>query len=991
MFSLRHLALGLALFGFTTRLSADAPAPLQDAAKRMTLPPGFHATLFAGEPDVVQPIAMTFDDRGRLWVVECRSYPKWRSDGTGHDRVVILEDADGDGRFDKRTVFLDNGSNLSSIELGFGGVWLCSLPNLIFVPDRDGDDKPDGPPEVLLDGWNLKDTKHNVFNSLAWGPDGWLYGCNGIQARSKVGKPGTPEKDRVYLDCGVWRYHPTRKVFEAYAWGTTNPFGLDWDDYGQMFITNCVIDHIWHVVPGSHMQRMYGQDANPYTFDLMRSCADHRHWIGSHWTESRGNTPQQNDYGGGHAHSGCCVYLGDNFPAEYRNSAFMCNIHGQRVNRDTLRRNEAGYVAKHAKDFLFANDMWFRGICVKQGPDGELYVSDWSDTGECHNYITVDASNGRIYKVVFGTPKHWTGDLSKLSDADLVKLQLHKNDWFVRHARRLLQERAAAGKLSADVQTQLRAIRDQNLDTTRKLRAFWAGYAIGKFDASDYRVMLDSPDDAIRTWGITLLAESDQPRDAVVSQLEALARRADRSPRVRLILAAAMRKLPDTGKLTLARALFTRPEDNANHNLALMDWYGIQPAVLTHPAEALALVNMIAIERVREYIPRCVLAAASDPAEALRQVAAALASAHSDAVRRDLLRGIRDALAGRKGSKPPAEWAALYRQLTAAKSAEVRGLADDVGLLLGDPGAIAAVKARMTDKGAPAAVRVAAIDRLAGQKIAGLAPALRDLLADPAVRGAALRGLAAYPDAATPAAILRAYPSFTSAEQADAVQTLAARPAFAHALLNAVAAGTVPKNAITAFTARQIQSLNDKSVREQLAKVWGTVRPASATRQAQAAKYKQLLTSDSLKGANAAHGRAIFTRNCAACHKLFGEGGDVGPELTGSQRAKLDYVLENVLDPSAVVPSEYRMTTFILLDGRVITGIVRKETPQAVTVRTVNEEVTIPVADIDARKPTKLSVMPDGLFDVLKDEEVRDLVAYLASTRQVPLPPDVKR
>src|SRR5262245_51514233 len=191
-----RLALTLFALVFASRLTAsDKPIPPKEAPSKMTVPPGFKVTLFAGEPDIVQPIAFTFDDRGRMWVVECLSYPKWRDDGKGSDRVVILEDADGNGTFDKKTVVLDNGSNLSGIELGFGGVWLCSTPNLIFIPIKD--DKPSGPPEILLDGWNLKEAKHNVFNSLAWGPDGWMYGCNGIQTKSWVGKPGTPQNART--------------------------------------------------------------------------------------------------------------------------------------------------------------------------------------------------------------------------------------------------------------------------------------------------------------------------------------------------------------------------------------------------------------------------------------------------------------------------------------------------------------------------------------------------------------------------------------------------------------------------------------------------------------------------------------------------------------------------------------------------------------------------------------------------------------------------
>ena len=404
----------------------------------MTLPTGFKATLFAGEPDVVQPIAFCFDDRGRLWVAECLSYPNWQPDPkAGKDRIVIFEEGDN-GAFSKRTVFADNIQNISGINFGFGGIWVAATPNLLFIPIKD--DKPAGPPEIVLDGWSLK-ASHNVFNSLTWGPDGWLYGCNGIINDSKVGRPGTPDKDRVRINCGVWRYHPTKKKFEAVAHGTTNPWGLDFDEHGEMFITNCVIDHLWHVVPGAHYQRMYGNDLNPHVYKLMPSICDHIHWGGGNWTSSRApsNDPRasgvsrgseksdpykvHSEAGGGHAHVGCMIYLGDNWPDRYRNGVFMCNLHGNRINHDILERNGSTYVARHGKDFMLANDPWFRGIALQYGPDGGVYVSDWTDTGECHNYKVVDRTNGRIFKITYGDVKPWKGDLAKLSDLELAKLQ----------------------------------------------------------------------------------------------------------------------------------------------------------------------------------------------------------------------------------------------------------------------------------------------------------------------------------------------------------------------------------------------------------------------------------------------------------------------------------------------------------------------------------------------------------------------------------------
>ena len=373
----------------------------------MTLPEGFTVTLFAAEPDVVQPIAFTIDPRGRLWVVENYSYPIWLGGPQGKDRILIFEDADGDGRFDRRTVFYDKGTNFTGIELGFGGVWVCATPNLIFIPDRDGDDKPDGPPSVVLDGWSTK-AQHNMFNALKWGPDGWLWGCNGIMATSYVGQPGTPDEKRMPINCGVWRYHPTRQVFETVAHGTTNPWGLDFDDHGEAFITNCVIPHLFHVVPGAHFQRMFGQDFNPNLYGLIETCADHIHWAGGRWQDSREGAghAKHSEAGGGHAHVGAMIYLGDNWPEKYRDSVFTCNIHGHRVNHDRLERKGSGYVAHHERDFLMANDTWFRGLELKYGPDGGVYLTDWSDTGECHETDDDNAhrENGRIYKISSGEP-----------------------------------------------------------------------------------------------------------------------------------------------------------------------------------------------------------------------------------------------------------------------------------------------------------------------------------------------------------------------------------------------------------------------------------------------------------------------------------------------------------------------------------------------------------------------------------------------------------
>ncbi len=998
----------------------------------MTVPAGFHVSLFAGEPDVVQPISFTFDDRGRVWVVECLSYPNWKLDGTGSDRVTMFEDTDGDGKFDVRHVVYDKGSNLSGIELGHGGIWLCSVPNLIFLPCDFNADKPapTGKPEVVLDGWNLKDTKHNIFNNLIWGPDGWLYGCNGIQSQSKVGRPGAPANERVDLNCGVWRYHPIKRKFEVVCHGTTNPFGLDFDEYGEFFITNCVIKHLFHVIPGAHYDRMYGQDINPFSYGLMHSIADYIHWAGGDWTTSRGNKPEHSDAGGGHAHVGALVYQGGNFPDEYRNTLLTCNLHGNRLNRDILKRQGSGYKSERAPDFLFANDPWFRGIAVKSGPDGAVYVSDWCDTGECHNYDKVDATNGRIHKVVYGTPTPWKGDLSKLSIAELARLEAYQNDWFARHGRRILHERAEAGQRS-EVIAAAKQVGAEG-DRLTGLRIDWTLYTIGESkslsenrpqrggqspfppdhrgdgarpekgtvpDGSRISSQLamaalavaenDSIGQARRAWGVRLLLESvadGSNRDLRPNSPELTLR----SPAERLAFASGLQRIRPEDRLAWALRLLevVGSDDIGDQNLPLMAWYAVEPLVGHKQDEMLRLLQAAQIPIVREFIAR--KAAATDSA-CMNIVLKQAAESNDPSVARDILKGTIDGLGGVRQATMPPDWTTAGPRLLASSDAVVREGAMVLAVTFGDEKAVEAMKATVADTSASAASRTAALHVLLRRGKPDLLPILQKLLDDKALRSDAIRGLAAFDDRETPGLLLKTYPTLAAAEKEDAVQTLASRSTWALALLDAIESGTVPRRDVSTFVARQIQGLSEKRVGQRLAQVWGQIQPASARRAELMAKYKAILTDENLAKADLSHGRLMFSRNCASCHKLYTDGGDVGPGLTGSQRSNLDYLLENVLDPSAVVPNEYRMSILQLQSGRTLNGIISQETDKSVTVKTANEVIVVPKDEIETRTVSKLSIMPEGILEKLSDAEARDLIAYLRGKEQVPLPAGARR
>ena len=579
--------------------AADAPMPLspEEAARTMTVPDGFRVTLFAGEPAVKQPIGFCIDDRGRLWVAEANNYPDKKAGR--NDRIVILEDTDGDGRHDKRTVFYDKLEYVSGVEVGFGGVWVMSIPNFYFIPDKDGDGVPDGPPVVLLDGFGTTENAHNIANGLAWGPDGWLYSTHGRTNWSLLGKPGATAAQRERFDGGVWRYHPTRHVWEPYCDGTTNPWGIDWNEVGHAFVCNCVNPHLFHVIQGAYYEPARDRPNTRFTYERIPTIADHLHFTNTKNIRAGLGTPEEDVAGGGHAHSGTMIYLGDNWPATYRGHAFMNNIHGRRINFDRLARAGSGYTAAHAPDVLRARDPWFMGVTLAYGPDGGVFVSDWSDTGECHSTKNTRKDTGRIYKITYGQPKPWQGDIGKLSNDELVQLQSHRNDWFARHARRVLQERGMNPEVNAKLLAILHGYRAEG----HKLRALWALHAIGGLTELETLAQLKNTSEHLRAWAVQLLCENKNPGAQAQKEFARMARE-DASPLVRLYLASALQRLPLQQRVPVLKALLAHEEDAGDPNLPLMYWYAAEPVVAADNAVAVQLLAASKIPKVRQFITR---------------------------------------------------------------------------------------------------------------------------------------------------------------------------------------------------------------------------------------------------------------------------------------------------------------------------------------------------------------------------------------------------
>jgi putative heme-binding domain-containing protein len=385
----------------------------------------------------------------------------------------------------------------------------------------------------------------------------------------------------------------------------------------------------------------------------------------------------------------------------------------------------------------------------------------------------------------------------------------------------------------------------------------------------------------------------------------------------------------------------------------------------------------------------CGTAPAAEPDDAgagLTALAELLVQVDDAEFQLDLLKGMHDALEGRRNVKMPTGWAPAYAKLSKSTNVQVRDKAQSLALIFGDPQAYALVRKTMLDAAAEAGSRRRAIELLVQNNTPQMAPALRALLADKAVRGAALRGLAAYDDAMTPAAILRHYNSLAPVEKTDAVQTLASRPAYATALLDAIEQEKIPSGDVSAFVARQLQGFGDAQLDQRIAKLWGTVRQTTEEKKSLIEEYKKTLTPARLKDADLVNGRLLYRRTCVQCHTLYGEGGKIGPDITGSNRANLDYILENILDPSAAVPRDYRVTNIVTDAGRLISGILGEQTEKTVTIQTVNERIVLDRTGIEQMQPSLVSMMPDGLFDKLTPQEIRDLIAYLATKTPVPLP-----
>ncbi len=963
------------------------PLSPAEAQKRFVLPEGFEARLFAAEPDIINPVAMTWDERGRLWVVELYEYPLGAAPGTKpRDRIKILEDTKGDGHADKITVFADGLNLATGIQLGYGGVFVGQAPDLLFLEDTNHDGVADKR-TVLMTGFGLED-RHELLNGFTWGPDGWLYMTHGVFNHSKVKIPeaSTPG---VEVSAAVARYQPRTKQFEVFADGTSNPWGVDFDRCGNAFVSACVIDHLFHIAPGGIYVRQGGTPANPYSYELLPSIVNHKHFMA--------------------AYAGIQVYQGSQFPSEWQGEVLFGNIHQNAINHDHLTPNGSSFKAAAEKDFLTTSDGWFRPVSEQVGPDGALWIADWYDKYPCYQNAKadpagVDRERGRIWRVVY-TGKHPGAkvpsrphvkmDLSGLNSVQLVSMLSNSNIWQRRMAQRLLSERREPTSALP-----LKALLAGGHTLEARLSALWTLHSSGLLDDQVLKGFSTDKEPAIRAWVARLAGERRVASADMMNMLQNLA--GDSDPSVRLAVATAAREFA-SGSLTvdtpvpasldgvetgrILAALVKSSADAKDPLIPFMIWQAAEPKIAQDPKPAFRWLSEngpgtmpLSGQLARKTMRR--ICDAQDPQKLADAMEFVAGIADKDAAL--TIAALDGLLEGQQGKAliPAIDTEPLLAKLMNSGQSELADRANRLGTLWGNSSAIQDSINQANDPKAGVESRVKAIQAVRKLKSPAAREAMLKLLSQKnpePITLEAIRALGEIGGGAVADKLVQHWNQFTPNERRAVAETLASRRRWMLTLLSAIESKTIFPNEIPATVIRSFSETSDAAIRQRAANAIGRVRPADADKLKIIAVKKQMILSSP---ADVRAGHDIARKTCFICHKLYGEGADVGPDLTGVGRSTLDALLANVIDPNQVVGKGYENVEVETKDGRSLSGRMVENTDTRVRLISAGpKEDVIAKSDIASLRVSQMSVMPEGL-EQMPDADFRNLIMYILNPPQ---------
>lgn len=1001
------------------------PTPATEAVQQFQLPDDLKIELVAAEPEVMQPLFMHFDDRARLWVVQYLQYPfpaglkvihydqylRAVFDKVpqppphhvrGKDLVTVYYDSNGDGQYDQSKNVIEGLNIASSIVTGHGGIWVLNPPYLLFYPDQNRDDIPDGDPVVHLSGFGLEDT-HSVTNSMRWGPDGWLYAANGSTTTGNVSSE--VNKNVQWEGQNIWRYHPDLKVFEIYAEGGGNTFSSEIDSRGRVFSgTNHGNTRGMYYPQGSYATKNWGKHGpltNPFAFGYFQHM---------------GHQGDKDRFA-----QTFVIYEGGTLPERYHGQVIAANALHNRVWASELSRNGSTYQTVDLPNVAETEDRWFRPVDVKVGPDGAVYLADWYDTRLSH----VDPrdnwhkSSGRIYRLQSkeAEPQKGSVDLTLLTVDELIQNFSHPNKWWRQTSVRVLGERLkqqAKRDRQATVKQLQSILASHNPDA---LEALWVLHWCGEFNDELALASLKHSDKDVRRWGVRLLGDHRSISKKLANSLTKVAAQ-EPYVQVRSQLASSARRIETRHALPILRELLRYEEDASDPHLPLQIWWAFEghagnATLNDHPQIGIKL-NTTSPRSPREQLlefledkelweeklfvttvlPRLMKRFAMDqfstPNEdkmltGLVACERLLQLAPSDEKKGLLMSGFLEAYQGRDIAHLPA---GLKSEIESyQKSIGNSDLA--LGLRLGEADALKQALASIRSEATDPSQRLMLIKIVGEVEQPNSVSTLLSLISgsrSSAIKNAAMLALMNYSDPKIGQTICSRYHSSLPNEHGlreTAQRVLASRAIWTKQFLNEIESFRIKPDTVSFDVVQQMQLHADPEIEELVKKYWGNIRSTPAEKQNEIERLANLLRSEGVSG-SPARGRELFKKHCGVCHTLFDEGGQTGPNLTGYERDNLDFMLLAIVDPSAAIREEFTQFQLLTKDGRVLTGLLEEQTPTQVTIRGANNQVTLVSRDdIEVLQAMKTSIMPDGLTQKMTESEILDLFAYI--TKPTPL------
>jgi putative membrane-bound dehydrogenase-like protein len=961
------------------------PTPAQVAVKKFKYSDDLELDLILAEPKVQQPVFMNFDHRGRLWVVHYNQYPypkglkveeldnylRIKYDkvpspppiGTkGADRITIHEDTDGDGYYDKATDAITGLNIVTSVTLGRKKIWVLNPPYLLAYPDPDEDGLPDGKPEVHLEGFGLEDT-HAVANSLRWGPDGWLYGAQGSTTTAKVSSAAS--KNVAFQGQVVWRYHPETAVFEVFAEGGGNTFYIEIDEKGRLFSGDNGVSRGMYYKQGGYYNRnldKHGPYTNPFTFGYLPSM------------DLTGDKKRFTH--------GWLRYQGGSLPTRFNNKMIAINPLQGYVQMTKMTENGSSFSNLDEERVVTTEDKWFRPVDIKSGPDGAIYLADWYDSRLSHvdAHDTWHKTSGRIYRLRSkNAPKSAKFDLTKYSGDELIALFSNPNRWFQQEALRILGDRKDK-TLLPKLTSLLKGGSGQVA-----LQALWAINLTVGFSEEIAETALTHQDPFVRMWGVRFIGDTRERAEAWGSKLIELAG-TEKHPEVRSQLASTAKRLPDKNAISVLENLIRSEPDSNDPDVPLLIWWALESKLVENRERITQLFsderfwNAPVVNKLLSglVVRRLVMQNTSESFSACTKVLKAIPK---DEYRAVVLNGLQKGLLGSDFEHLPVELTEILRTYSATSGG---GISSAMLLKQGDSTAFAYASKIIIDNRAETRERIQYIQILGELRTEKSIPMLLALVESSqtsvGIKQEALRSLQQFEGEQIAAKVIEMYLkrlNYNKQLQSDAIALLVSRARWAGQLLTSIESGKgIEKKDIGGQMLLRLKLIEDPEITRRVNELWPDSKMETSAEKNQRIKSISAILQ---KGqGNSSKGKELFASTCGSCHRLFGEGGDIGPDLTGYDRRNINDLLLNTMNPNADIREGYVYYHVTTKDGRILLGKLIDRSGTTVTFRPIGgRDMTLSQKQIVKMEAQKTSMMPEGLLDNFTDSQLLDLFSYI--------------